>query len=152
MLHYFPQETQPLDGLCDSWVEDATEWGGTKPCCCSWGSPCRRLFFSLWRNSFPQDGPKGIQTSSVRSCVLGLMQCLCSCSRCPRPVPALATCWTLRQKVMAARLGLGSQHSTWARQWRHLSRRSSLSRGRCTCAGKEGMELGGEERETVFFA
>lgn len=117
----------------------------------SWGSVHRLLVFSLWRHSFPWDCPKTVQTSSVHSCELGLMQCVCSCSRCPRPVPALATCWTLRQKEMAARLELGSRRSTWARQWRRLSRRSSLSRGRCTCAGKEGMGLGTEEREMISF-
>lgn len=35
------------------------------------------------------DSPEG---GRVCVSVLGLMQCLCSCSRCPRPVPALATC------------------------------------------------------------
>lgn len=139
--------------LCDSWVEDAEERGVAKFCWCSWGSLHRLFVFSLnlWRHSFLWDSPEGIQTGSVHSCMLGLMQCLCSCSRCPRPVPALATCWTLRQKETAPRLGLESQHSTWARQWRHLSRRSSLSHGRCTCAGKESMELGIEERENYFL-
>lgn len=125
--------------LHDGWVEEAEEWGVTDFCCCSWSSLHRLFvtFSNLWRHCSLWDSPEG---GCV--CVLGLMQCLCSCSRCPRPVPALATCWTLRQKAKAARLGLGSQPSTWARQWRLLCRRSSLSHGRCTCAGKEGMEQG----------
>lgn len=133
--------------LHGGWVEDAEVrcyfyW-------CSW-SGLHRLFvfsFNLWRHCSLWDSPEG---GPVCVCVLGLMQCLCSCSRCPRPAPALATCWTLRRKVKAARLGLGSQASTWARQWRHLSRRSSLSHGRCTCAGKESMELGTEGKGKVL--
>lgn len=151
MLHYFNKTYEYSMGtwvLYDSWVEDAVEWGVTKFCWCS-RSSLHRLFvfsFNVWRHCSLWDSPEGVCV-----CVLGLMQCLCSCSRCPRPVPALATCWTLRPKVKAARLGLGSQPSTWARQWRHLSRRSSLSHGRCTCAGKESMELGIEERERCFL-
>lgn len=151
MLHYFNKIYEYSMGtwvLYDSWVEDAVEWGVTKFCWCSWSS-LHRLFvfsFSVWRHCSLWDSPEGVCV-----CVLGLMQCLCSCSRCPRPVPALATSWTLRPKAKAARLGLGSQPSTWARQWRHLSRRSSLSHGRCTCAGKESMELGIEEREKCFL-
>lgn len=154
MLHFFTQETWIPDGshvLCDSWGEDAREWSVIKLCWWNWGSLHRLLVFSLWRHSFPWDCPRTVQTSSVHSCKLGLMQCVCSHSRCPRPVPALATCWTLRQKEMAARLGLGSQRNTWARQWRRLSRRSSLSHGRCTCAGKEGVGVVTEEREMMSF-
>lgn len=115
------------------------------------GVACTEFLSSLWifEDTSLCDSPEG---GHVCVSVLALMQYLCSCSRCLKPVPALETCWTLRQKAKAARLGLGSQASTWARQWRHLSRRSSLSHGRCTCAGKESMELGIEEGKRASFA
>lgn len=139
--------------LCGSWVEDAEEWGVTKFCWCSLGSLCRLLVFSLnlQSHSFPWAVLRVSRLAVSAAVCWAWCSVLCSCSRCQRPVPALATCWTLRQKEMATRLGLESQHSTWARQWKHSSRRSSLSRGRCICTGKESIELGIEERENYFL-